>query len=598
MAAAGRAFGVAAQAGQLFPSTDASRHEKDSAARSPRESPAAFHPRKPELGSPPGSPSHPLNMPSPRVLASLVVVAFLGLALLLGGLLGGRPLPSATAGAAPEAISQMQPKASAGGVRDPQASERSELDPATVAPQHAAEAPSNLPVLTPDMRAPEASGLEGLLRRLREEAENPKGFHARVIPVLDAIGGLLDRLTPTPEGLDAARDRLQEVVQTVEENPLVRGGAFLVLAPRLGVETFRAQFDDWLAPNSEHPLELVRAGALAAALRGEASNCPRALRIHLVLDLPGAEETELPGIYPIELVQRADSYTLAGIEAWLGASDPRREALERAPVLGPSTTEAPAPAAAGDYSQAELLDYWSTLALLYALWGHAGLEDSRIEGQILKDARPSMLRFSAKDVITMLPAVFLAQTLSPCNSRFEKLVGKLENSGNDLHRSIAETYAACGPDPLRISQLAKLEELRLSTDPFADSLTSSILFQWRKVAPQFALGSEQDQEIALRILAQAASNPEADLADRMMAWDCIDRTGSPRMLEAARIVCGPEMPELSFSRLLGRMQTFAEDPSLHARLREELSWMRSLALQPKRLEAVEALLSWLDSQGG
>jgi hypothetical protein len=205
-----------------------------------------------------------------------------------------------------------------------------------------------------------------------------------------------------------------------------------------------------------------------------------------------------------------------------------------------------------------------------------------------------VLRFSAKDVITLLPAVFLAQSLGPCSERLAKLVRALENSQNDLYKSVAEAYAGCGQDPLRIEKLAKLEELRLSDEPFADALALSLLIEWRHVAPRFSLASPQDQDAALRILAQAAGDPEAEETARMMAWECIDRTESTEILTAARLVCGPDMPDLLFGRLMTRLDQFSADESLRASLVEHLVWMRGLGMNSQRAAAIEALLASLE----
>jgi hypothetical protein len=398
------------------------------------------------------------------------------------------------------------------------------------------------------------------------------------------------------EAPDQVLRLLHQIVQAPEEDHLVRGAVFLALSTRLGVADFRAHFDDWISPGEVHPPELVRSAAIAAALRGAESPCPQALRLERVLSLPGNEDSGLPAIYPLELRRTVDAYCLAGIEAWLKASDGRREALEQAPLQGPEgmAQDAPTQEPEGEYSRAELLDYWSALALLYALWGHAGLEDAEIVQRLVKDAKPSVLRFSAKDVITLLPAVFLAQSLGPCSERLAKLVRALENSQNDLYKSVAEAYAGCGQDPLRIEKLAKLEELRLSDEPFADALALSLLIEWRHVAPRFSLASPQDQDAALRILAQAAGDPEAEETARMMAWECIDRTESTEILTAARLVCGPDMPDLLFGRLMTRLDQFSADESLRASLVEHLVWMRGLGMNSQRAAAIEALLASLE----
>jgi hypothetical protein len=520
-----------------------------------------------------------------------------------------------------------------------------------------------------------APDIDSLVQRLREEATQPGQFHARALPIIEALGRALDEcaapevadtalvragswpvqpvgvvnpavtaashgagskpndsIAPTPpvpslsgqgpgsslvgaaaaggegvspslgtappdsESPDQALRLLRDVVQAPDENPLVRSAVFLAISPRLDVAEFRAHFDDWIAPGEAHPLELVRAAAIAAALRGPQSACHQGLRLGMVMNLPGDEDSGIPGIYPLELRRTADAYGTAGIEAWLKASDARREALEQAPMDGPEATppESSAQDQVGTHSRLQLIDYWTTLALLYSLWGHAGLEDSAVVGRIVKDGKPSMLRFSTKDVITLLPAVFLAQSLGPCNDRLAKLVVALENSGNDLYNSVVEAYAGCGQDPLRIEKLAKLKELRLSNEPFADAQALSLLIEWRAVAGRFSLASEQDRKTALTILAEVAGDPEAEVTERMMAWVCIDETDSPEILDASRLVCGPDMPDLLFGRLMTRLDQFSADESLRASLLEHLVWMRGLGMNSQRAAAIEALLDSLE----
>jgi hypothetical protein len=313
-----------------------------------------------------------------------------------------------------------------------------------------------------------------LVDRLRALAANPLTFHARALPLVNRLGRLAAISQERDAhsfgraggdgpgaGVQGSKERtqvaglLELVVRSRQESDLVRGAVLLALATVLDPEDFRSVFRAWLeGPASS--AELRRSAALAAAQRGSTSPCVYPLDLERLARLPFEGAVEAPPYYELRLDRIVGPYEAELLRTWLMARDPRAERFTLAAAAG----------AQADPTELEALaEFFVTSEILFAVWGHRGLIDEQIRDVVRHEALLDASHKWSPSLIHFRVASFLVHSLAPCDDGLRAAAEHMASSGEPFLTSMAGQMAKLGSRGLNSDQIARIEELRYSTDP-------------------------------------------------------------------------------------------------------------------------------------
>lgn len=378
-----------------------------------------------------------------------------------------------------------------------------------------------------------------LVARLEELARSPETFHAAALPVIDLLTQVCSTEASAQESASAADtgavvEELQRiVVADPQREPMVRGAAFLALAPLVSEAEFWGTFTEWLSGHSSVPLELVRTAALAAARSGSPSPCRFPLPLAKLNALPTLGAPRLPGFYPLALDRIASGRACDEIRRWLDIDDPRRKLFR----LGSG-----GPPAGLDLESAG--DYFVTVEILLCVWGHRSLEDTVVERALLQEAHFTLDTLSERSLVSLRAAHFSVLALARCNEAFfDFAVAMASDEDAPLSDLLGEIQGALGEELWPVT-LALLERLRYSQRSIdrAD-LTSALERLKDDFGRQPAYDVEQRASTVV-YLCGLANDPEVYAMARASAVRAVVRSGDwTGILEAASACFRPGAPD-------------------------------------------------------
>ncbi len=293
-----------------------------------------------------------------------------------------------------------------------------------------------------------------LVAQLEALASTRSTYHDQALAVIERLTEACRTVEATDSASAPKSDvwstLLEQVVRAGERSELVRGAVALAIARGLPEADFWRLFDEWLLLPREGSLELVRAAALAAALRGDDAPCHRGLALGRLAALPGAED-ERPGIYPLVLDRLARPAASAALKAWIDLPDRRRRLFR---VAAPIVEDA--------LERAAAVDYFVAAEVLYCVWGHGALADSATERNLVSTALLEGVDAKDADLLTLRAAHFLLRSLVECSARIADGAKRARASSTPLVAGIARSMEGLGVGGLSLELMAELERLRYS----------------------------------------------------------------------------------------------------------------------------------------
>ncbi len=289
-----------------------------------------------------------------------------------------------------------------------------------------------------------ASKVWDLIAELERIAVQEEEFHHLALPVMR-------ELTRACAAEELSAEIMETVVYAADQNVLVRGAALVSVATLLPQPAFELGLLGWFG-SERTPLELLRAAAIAAALRGEDSRCGLPLDLAFLCELQrkgDAGELRMPRIFPLRLERTVNQAHGDVLRRWLLTAEARATALYTAEA-GPDMPQV-----------AELL---VTAELLYSVWGHAALNDFEIEAVVLEDAFKPEEKRGDDGLFYLRASNFLVHSLAPCNDRFFELVTKMAEMEDGILDSFATAMEGHLSNGLSVSLLAKIESVRYSIE--------------------------------------------------------------------------------------------------------------------------------------
>lgn len=292
--------------------------------------------------------------------------------------------------------------------------------------------------------------LWALIAQLEELAKAPDSFHELALPVIAE----LDQVCAEA---GTAQDVLEQVVTSEERSELVRGAALLGISTRLRPEDFDATFLNWFGVNAA-PTELLRAAAIASALRGERSYCSLPLDLEFLGQLQAAGDTAelpLPRVYPLRIERIPNAVHLDVLGGWVDTAAAEVSAIE--------------PAAIGDF--------FVTAELVFAIWGHAALQASSVESVVLGEAFKDEEQRASSNLMYLRVANFLVHSLAPCNDRMFDLSVQMAESEDPVVAMLSKAMSEHMAGGIGIALMAKIESVRYSTEVASSATLSSYLIE-------------------------------------------------------------------------------------------------------------------------
>lgn len=286
-----------------------------------------------------------------------------------------------------------------------------------------------------------------LVEELRVMSRDPKGFHARALP----LALELSDVCVEDAGVSHVDELTLKVVNSTQESALVRGAVLLGIAGRMEIDAFHAVFDEWFDAG-ESPGELLRAAALAATRIGGLAPCSYPLGLSQLGSPKTLVPLDVPGVYPLRMTHLVGAYESGVLRNWLDASGDvadgyRKDSLEQA-------------------SKEELeafLNHMVTSETIFAVWGHRALLEPEIERAVIRKALPSAQEIEQQDVLHLRVAGFLVHALSLCSEPFRAAADDMANSPHSLLVALAESFEEVGPGAMAFAYIEELEALRYSS---------------------------------------------------------------------------------------------------------------------------------------
>lgn len=298
---------------------------------------------------------------------------------------------------------------------------------------------------------------ENLVEELRRLAKEPDTYHREAVEVIERF----QRDQPVqmrpvgPSTIDVAGVLLETVVQSPQESQLVRGGVFLAIADRLTPEDFTGVFDAWLGGKSES-LELVRAAAIAAALRGVPGECSAALNLQALQDLQEMMERDslLPAFYPFVLRRTVVGDAATALDGWLRTEYSR---ARNEMMATPNTLI--------DARGVAYTDYQGTAELLCAIWGTGSLSDRDTERWFVDHALMGLDGGPTEEHMLMRAYNYVVYSLSSCSDAFQAVTRAHLGSSDPLLAGVSSLMGHLTNGAAGDVELKKLRRLRYSKDP-------------------------------------------------------------------------------------------------------------------------------------
>lgn len=386
-----------------------------------------------------------------------------------------------------------------------------------------------------------------LIARLETHAEEPASFHELALPVIAQLGAACTEDEGAPEVL-------AQVVANEERSDLVRGAVLLGVAAELTQPEFDTTFFGWFGVIEASP-ELLRAAAIASALRGEKSYCSLPLDLGFLGQLQTAE-APLPNIYPLRIERLPSAPHLDVLRGWIEAA-----------ALAASEVE---PTAIGDF--------FVTAEVLFAVWGQAALQVAEIEAVVLAEAFKTEGQRATENTMYLRVANFLVHSLAPCNDRMFDLSVQMAESEDPVTAMLSQAMSEHMAGGLGIALIAKIESVRYATEAGSSAALSTYLIEVGEGLASIADPGEL--ELAVNYLDAIVQDPIVDETARSMGllvlsehapWEALLasatgalRAGTPEELQAIALASLVERAGSDGSRR-ARVITLLEGVTGHER---------------------------------
>lgn len=540
----------------------------------------------------------------PRVwLVALGSLALIALALVLRNL-GG-------AGSASEAATRAPAQATAVEATSPTvlaATGSEQRGDVPVAAPSTASAASSATGPAPAIADPLAD-VWALIAQLEALANKPATYHEQALALIERLTELCESLesgpgsTPIAGGVatssttdQAARDTageavdvlgvlLEQVVRSVERNELVRGAVALAIARRLPEADFWRLFDEWLALPREGSLELVRAAALAAALRGDEAPCHRELGLSRLNAMPGSE-AERPGIYPVSLRRIASPAAGAALRRWLDLPDSRQ-------VLFRGET----PAIEDTKALASAIDYFVASEVLFCVWGHGAVVDSVVERELVRTALCEACESGPPDLLTLRAAHFVLRSLAECNAGLADGAHRASVSPIPIVAGLAKSMEALGGGGLSLKMMAEIERLRYSRSREEESDLLLLLVQANDALAVLGRSRTGGRENAIEYLLALAEDANVAEMGRGAAMTAVtDNSTWDELLGVVRRALASGVAGMqNYTAISALVDAAGNDSGRKQQALQLLEGLVSPSLDPEVLETINAALAELRS---
>lgn len=416
-------------------------------------------------------------------------------------------------------------------------------------------------------------GIWSLVAKLEALAEDPESFHELALPVLA-------KLTEACGNLECATKLLGEVILDDERDPLVRGGVLIAVATLLPANSFELTFRGWFT-GADTEVELLRAAAVAAALRGVESHCGVALDLAYLGLLQGQGDQEnlrLPGIYPLRLRRTVGQSHAEVLRGWLDDAETRARSVESS-------------AAARDPK--ELTEFFVTTETVFAIWGHAALQDPEIEEVVVQRTLGTDAQHDPGALLQLRVAHFLVHSLAPCNDRFFDLVVRMQASEDPVVSAMTASMEGHLSAGIGVALMSKIENVRYSTEPGDYALLSACLLE---VGDGLAsIADPNELEWALEYLDNIVQDELVHPTARSIALSTLGENGQwPALARSfAGVVRRGVSRELYAAAVTSLMQAAGADPVRRSELVTLLDNAREFATDPWVRSSLTAYLEEL-----
>ncbi len=428
-----------------------------------------------------------------------------------------------------------------------------------------------------------------LVAQLESLASKPASYHDQALPVVERLTEVCRALDVSNAALTSDTDvwgtLLAQVVRSNERHELVRGAVALALARDLPEADFWRLFDEWLALPRDGSLELVRAAALAAALRGDEAPCHRELGLSRLAIMPSGE-MERPGVYPLSLSRVASPAAGAALRRWLQLPDSRR-ALFRGET--PSIADAHVLAAA--------LDYFVTAEVLYCVWGHGAVVNSAVERELVQTALCETGDSSAPDLLTLRAAHFVLRSLAECNAGLADGAYRASSSSIPIVAGLAKAMESLGGSGLDLKLMAEIERLRHSRSGDDESDLLLLLVQANDALAVLGRSRTAGRENAIEYLLSLAEDSNVTEMGRGAAMMAVtDNATWDELLRVVRRAIGSGLAGMqSYTAISSLVDAAGDDPGRKLQALQLLEGLVSPSLDPEVLETINTALSQLRS---
>lgn len=388
-------------------------------------------------------------------------------------------------------------------------------------PQFAVRVPASAGGLGVDSDAADAGNSDdprGLVWELVAELEalavSTATFHASALPVIERLAEAC-RASSGAESSSAIErsvwsELLEDVAFDEQRSELVRGAVALAIAPGLSESEFWRLFDSWLATPRDGSLELVRAVALTAAMRGEPSACERSISLRKLAQLPSRDDEDAPRLYPLVLERVGPPDAGARLRRWIDAPDARLKWF----AIGAAVPD-------DEASRRAALDYFATAELLWCVWAHQAVQDARVERELVRAALVESEAPAPAELLVLRATHFVMHTLSECRAPLRDAIDTARASANPLVRSLTATMDGLHLGGFGIDALERIERLRYSGEPVDVNRRTLLLLEAGEALRSIPAEAAAQREQAIEYLRSLAEDAALDEIARNLALSAV-----------------------------------------------------------------------------
>jgi len=429
--------------------------------------------------------------------------------------------------------------------------------------------------------------LADLVAELERLALRPDEFHAAALPLVRRIEDLCARIPATSieSNEDVRSVLLDPVVRNGLADPLVRGAVFLGLASPLPTDAFRETFDVWMRDRLL-PLELVRAAALGAVLRGGTSPCDARIDLTKLQQLPTDGTVPFPNVYPLSMTSVVGDHEAAVIRERITDFDALIDRLERT-QLAPRDPDL----------LIEAGESFVAREVLLLTLGHRSIVDPELEAFVL--SRAALDGSSGSPVaVDVRAAHFVVNSLSNCSERYLDFISESARSDSPIRSGLTHMMQDASVGPLTLENLARLQSLRHAE---SDTDASLFMLEISEIAERLAAeeeGGELYRGQYVDFLGEIASDPIEPEMVRMAAMNGLRVAGEwDAAVRAASTILGTDAPLHLEIFALAALEGAAEaDDSLHPAIRRILDRLQEAGFDPDLAPQIESCRLLLDSE--